>query len=57
MASKADKRSEKSINEHLDLLSCLKSRDLNKSQKSLEFHLNSVKNSLFEIAIIDSTNF
>lgn len=55
IASRASNRSSKSIKEHLDLLYCLKSQNLDDSRQSLVYHLNSVKESLLEISIIDST--
>lgn len=57
IASQANERAIKSINEHIDLAEKIKSRDLDESRKSLTFHLNSVRDSLLEIAIIDSTNY
>lgn len=55
IASRASNRSFKSIKEHLDLLYCLKSQNLDESRQSLIYHLNRVKESLLEISIIDST--
>lgn len=54
IASKSKGRSNLSIDEHIEFLLCLKTRDLEKSKESLKNHLISVKNSVMEICILES---
>lgn len=54
IASKSEGRANLSIDEHIEFLLCLKTRDLKKSKESLKKHLISVKKSVMEICIIES---
>lgn len=54
IAAKSKGRANKSIDEHIDILLSIKTRDIEKSKESLKKHLLSVKNSVIDIAVVEA---